>query len=167
MHVHLHLSEREAHELGQLLHRGALPATLTWLKQRYHHVAPAVLRARLLRHGALLLGREPTPDQAAQLALRITESLTHALTSFVHHHQAELITAVQNPAQGLTFVFTFHVADAAALAAGHVPTPHVGVRAGHHDGPHPHMHHPAPPHRPLPPTPTARAPHHETGNRYG
>lgn len=167
MHVHLHLSEREAHELGQLLHRGALPATLTWLKHRYHHVAPAVLRARLLRHGALLLGREPTPDQAAQLALHITESLTHALTSFVHHHQAELITAVQNPAQGLTFIFTFHVADPAALAAGRVPTPHVGVRAGHHDGPHPHMHHPAAPHRPRPPAPTAPAPRHEMGNRYG
>jgi len=177
MHVHLHLSEREAQELGQLLHRGARPAVLTFLKHSYHRVAPEVLKARLLRHGAVLLGREPTSEQAAQLAHHITESLTHALAGFVHHHQAELVTAVQNPAEGLTFVFTFHIGDPAALAAGHVPMPHVSVHAGHHDRPHHHAHRPAPPHiprppapprfAPPPPAPRPPAPTHESGERYG
>lgn len=185
--VHLHLSEREAQELGELLHRGALPATLSWLKHRYHHVAPAILTARLLKHGATLLGKEPRSHQAVWLALQITESLTQALTTFVRTRQAELVTAVQDPAQGLTFVFTFHSADPAALASGRLPTPHVGVRAGQHHGPHPdapHAPHPtAPhpaaaypaaalaPHHPAAPQTPHRAhppePHHWSGDRYG
>ena len=137
IHVQLHLSEREAQELGQLLHRGALPAVLTWLKHRYHHVAPAVFTARLLRHGAALLGQEPASHQAVQLALQLTEALTRELADFVRRHQAELVTAVQNPAQGLTLSFTFRVEDPAALLSGRVPTPQVGVRAGHHHGARP------------------------------
>jgi hypothetical protein len=143
--VHMHLSEREAQELGALLHRGALPATLTWLKHRYYHVAPAVLTPGLLKHGVLVLGREPTSHQAVRLALHITESITQALTTFVRTRQAELVTAVQNPTQGLTFTFTFHSPDPAALASGRVPVPHVGVRAGHHDGPHPDASRPSAP----------------------
>jgi hypothetical protein len=154
IHVHLHLGEREAQELGQLLHRGARPATLTWLKHRYHHVAPAILTARLLKHGTALFGREPHEHQAVRLALQLTESMTHALSGFVRDHQAELVTAVQNPAQGLTFNFTFHVADQAALAAGQIPAPHVGVRAGHHHGPHPASVH----HRPQAPQPASPYP---------
>ena len=186
IHVHLHLSEREAQELGQLLHRGALPATLTWLKHRYHHVAPAIITARLLKHGAALLGQEPRSHQAVRLALHLTESLTQGLSGFVRSHQAELVTAVQNPAQGLTFSFTFHVTDQAALASGRVPAPHVGVRAGYHHGPHPGAPHPGPqaahPAAPYPAgTHPAAAPHpaaphfagshhaarHEPGHRYG
>ena len=134
IHVHLHLSEREAQELGQLLHRGALPATLTWLKHRYHHVAPAIFTARLLRHGAALLGREPASHEAVRLALQLTEALTKELAGFIRSHQAELVTAVQNPAQGLTFGFTFRAEDPAALLSGRVPAPQVQVRAGHHHG---------------------------------
>jgi hypothetical protein len=153
IHVHLHLGEREAQELGQLLHRGALPATLTWLKHRYHHVAPAVLTARLVRRGAVLLGTEPSPQQARHLALHLTESLTRALTTFIRTRQAELITAIQNPAQGLTFIFTFRWTDPAALVSAQVPVPHVTVRAGHHHGPRP-----AAPHGPQPPRPAAPQP---------
>jgi hypothetical protein len=185
IHVHLHLSEREAQELGQLLHRGALPATLTWLKHRYHHVAPAIFTARLLKGGAALLGQEPRSHQAVRLALHLTESLTQGLSGFVRSHQAELVTAVQNPAQGLTFSFTFHVTDQAALASGRVPAPHVGVRAGYHHGPHPGAPHPGPqaarPAAPYPAgthpaAPYPAAPHfagsrhaarHEPGHRYG
>jgi hypothetical protein len=157
--VHLHLSEREAQELGELLHRGALPATVTWLKHRYHHVAPAVLTARLLKHGAVLLGKEPTSHQAVRLALHITESLTRALATFVRTRQAELVTAVQNPAQGLTFIFTFHSADPATLASGRVPMPHVGVRAGHDHGPHPDAPHPSAPLAPHRAAPHPAAPY--------
>ena len=184
IHVHLHLSEREAQELGQLLHRGALPATLTWLKHRYHHVAPAVFTVRLLKHGAVLFGKEPGSHQAVRLALHLTESLTQGLTAFVRTHQAEMVTAVQNPAEGLTFGFTFHAADPAALASGRVK-PQVSVRAGYHDGPHPGASHPGPraarpdvPHHagaypadphiagPHPAAPHHAA-HHGPGHRYG
>jgi hypothetical protein len=192
IHVHLHLGERETQELGQLLHSGALPSTLTWLKHRYHHVAPAVLTARLLKRGVVLLGAQPSPHHARRLALHITESLTRALTTFIRTRQAELITAIQNPAQGLTFIFTFHSADRAALASGHLPAPHVAVRAGHHHGHHPAPPHlpasaPAPPHMPVPasapapphmPVPAPAAPpgsypephpfpHHRPGHHYG
>jgi hypothetical protein len=131
--VHLHLSEREAQQLAERLSRRDLPGAVAWLKHRYHRALPAVLTARLVAKGAQLLGTAPSNQLASDLALRMTEGVTQALSHHVGHRPHELTEAARNPAQGFTISFTF-TADPAELARGQVRRPHITVTPGQFRG---------------------------------
>jgi hypothetical protein len=127
--VHLHLSEREAQQLAERLSRRDLPGAVAWLKHRYHRALPAVLTARLVAKGGQLLGAVPSNQLASDLALRMTEGVTQALSHHLGRHHHELTEAARNPAQGLTLSFAFTV-DPAELARGQVRRPRVKVKPG-------------------------------------
>jgi hypothetical protein len=137
LHIHIRLSERESQRLAVTLQRNQLPSALALIKHSYHHVLPAVLTARLLRHRTPLPGPPFTEGSAVRFSLSVTEALTRALSGFVRQRRAELLTAVQHATQGVTITF---IVDLAAHGSG-VPHPNqaiVGVRPGYHPGvPHP------------------------------
>jgi hypothetical protein len=131
--IHLDLSEREAQQLAERLGRRDLPGAIAFLKHRYHRALPAVLTARLIAKGARLLGTTPSNQLARELALRMTEGVTQALSHHLGHRHHELAEAARNPAQGLTISFAFTV-DPAELARGQVRRPHITVRPGQFRG---------------------------------
>jgi hypothetical protein len=131
--VHLHLSEREAQQLAERLGRRDLPGAVAWLKHRYHRALPGVLTARLVARGGQLLGAAPSNQLASDLALRMTEGVTQALSHHLGRHHHELTEAARNPAQGLTLSFAFTV-DPAELARGQVRRPRITVKPGQSRG---------------------------------
>jgi hypothetical protein len=131
--VHLDLSEREAQQLAERLGGRDLPGAVAFLKHRYHRALPAVLTARLVAKGARLLGTTPSNQLASNLALRMTEGVTQALSHHLGHRHRELAEAARNPAQGITISFVFTV-DPAELARGQVRRPHITVRPGQFRG---------------------------------
>jgi hypothetical protein len=131
--VHLRLSEREAQQLAEHLGRRDLPGAVAWLKHRYHRALPAVLTARLIAKGSQLTGVTPSNQLAHDVALRMTEGVTQALSHHLKHRHREMAEAARNPAQGLTISFAFTV-DPAELARGEVRRPHVTVKPGQSHG---------------------------------
>jgi hypothetical protein len=131
--VHLDLSEREAQQLAERLGRRDLPGAVAFLKRRYHRALPAVLTARLVAKGARLLGNTPSYQLARDLASRMTEGVTQALSHHLGQRHRELAEAARNPAQGITISFAFMV-DPAELARGQVRRPHITVRPGQFRG---------------------------------
>jgi hypothetical protein len=131
--IHLDLSEREAQQLAEHLGRGDLPGAIASLKHHYHRALPAVLTARLIAKGARLLGTTPGNQLASDLASRMTEGVTQALSHHLGHRHHELAEAARNPAQGLTISFAFLV-DPAEMARGQVRRPHITVRPGQFRG---------------------------------
>ena len=133
LHVHIRLSERESQKLAASLQRNQLPSALALIKHSYHHVLPAVLTARLLRHRTPLPGPPFTEGGAVRFSLGVTEAITHALSGFLRQRRAELQSAVQHATQGVTITF---IVDVSAHGSGG-PHPHqtiVGVRPGYHSG---------------------------------
>jgi hypothetical protein len=133
LHVHIHLSERESQRLAAALQGNQLPSALALIKHSYHHTLPPVLTARLLRHRTPLPGRPFTEGSAVRFSLGVTEAITRALSGFLRNRRAELMTAAQHAAQGVTITF---IVDVGAHGTG-VPHPHgaiVGVRPGYRPG---------------------------------
>ena len=136
IHVHIKLSEREAQRLAELLHAGSLPAAVAWLKHRYQRVLPAVMTAHVLTRGPALFRAPVSQGRAVTFALEVTERVTQALTAFIRDRRAQLTTAVQSPAQGVTLAFTFKLGGPGAAVHGQVAVPELVVRPGHHHRPH-------------------------------
>jgi hypothetical protein len=129
--VRVHLSEREGQDLAAKLQRRDSPGAFLLLRRSFHHVAPAVLTARLLRHGSRLIGSPVRTQRAVHLSLVMTEAMTQALSALVASGQGDMARAVQNVKQGITITFLFR-AERAAWVAGRVNRPSVTVQAGWH-----------------------------------
>jgi hypothetical protein len=129
--VHVRLSEREGQEIAAKLQRRDVSGAFLLMRRAFHHVAPAVLTARLIRHGARIIGSPVPSETAVRLSLQMTEAMTQALSAALASKQGDFTRAIQDVKQGITLTFVFR-AERASWAQGQVARPTVTVHAGWH-----------------------------------
>ncbi len=134
LRVHLHLGEREAHRIGELLTQGADVRLVAAFRSLVPGLAARALPARLSAQSRRTPGAELTAQQAGVLASAVGERMVTALAAQLRALAPALVAATRDPAPGVTLTFAFTFADRAALAAGRPDVPTVTVRPGRHHG---------------------------------
>jgi hypothetical protein len=129
LHLHLHLSEREAHRIGELLEARADVRLVAAFRSLVRGVV-AALPERLVRRAARIPGLTLGVEQAQRLAAAIGERMVTAVAAQLRGLGPALATATRDPAPGVTLTFAFGFADPSALAAGRPDVPVVTVRPG-------------------------------------
>jgi hypothetical protein len=132
LRVHLRLSERQAHRIGELLAQRADVRVVAAFRRLIPGLVERTLPARLMRQVQRMSGIPLTPDAAATLARTVGERMVAALAAQLRAMGPALTAATRDPAPGVTFTFEFGFADRAALVAARPDAPTLTVRPGRH-----------------------------------
>jgi hypothetical protein len=131
LRLHLHLSERLAHELAEHLARQRMAQVVAEIRRRTGEPMRQALSHRLhrilVRHGIT-----PPEGASAQLAGWLAEAIVRTVAAQLPTAATELASAAKDPADGVTLTFAFPFASKAALTAGHGEKPHLRIRSGVH-----------------------------------
>jgi len=131
LRVIVRLSERQAQQILAKLERATpagqrdLPSVLRMLKDVYGRTLPAVVAGRLIKHSVVA-----RPGQARTVADRIVAGVTAGLSRFLTSNAAQLVAAIQEPANGVTITVAQNGLTKEGLGGGELPAASVGVRAG-------------------------------------
>jgi hypothetical protein len=134
LRVHLRLSEREAHRVGELLTRRADVRLVAAFRSVILGLAQRSLPGRIARQAQRKPGTALSPEQARALAAAAGERMVAAVSAQLRGLGPTLAAATRDPAAGVTLTFEFGFADRAALTAARVDAPTVTVRPGRHRG---------------------------------
>jgi hypothetical protein len=132
LRVHLRLSERAAHRVGELLAQNADVRLVTAFRSLILGLAQRSLPGRIFRQAQRTPGAALTAEQARVLAGAVGERMVAAIAAQVRSLAPALAEAARDRAEGVTLTFEFAFADGVALAAGTPDAPTVTVRPGHH-----------------------------------
>lgn len=132
MRVHLRLSEREAHRVGELLGQRADVRLVAVFRSLILGLAQRSLPGRIIRQVRRPPGLVLSDEQARTLGGAIGERMVAAVAAQLRAMGPALAAATRDPAPGITLTFEFGFADRAALIAGSPDAPSVTIRPGWH-----------------------------------
>jgi inactivated superfamily I helicase len=131
LRLHLHLSERLAHELAEHLAKRRMAQVVAEIRQRtgepMRQALAQRLHRKLVRHGIT-----PPEGASARLAGWLAEAVVRTVAGQLPADAATLASAAKDPAAGVTLSFAFPFASKAALAAGHGEKPRLHIHSGVH-----------------------------------
>lgn len=130
LRVHLRLSEREAHRVGERLAGNAHVRVVAAFRSLILDLAQRSLPDRVVRQARRTPGAVLSMEQARLLAGVIGERMVAAVAAQLRAMAPTLAAATRDPASGVTLTFEFGFADRAALTAGRTDAPTVTVRPG-------------------------------------
>lgn len=133
LRVHLRLSERGAHRVGELLAQHADVKLVADFRKLITGVVTRSLPASVVRQ-AQRTGVAVSPAQASALAAAVGEQMVTAISAQIRTLAPTLATAASDPADGVTITFEFGFADREALLAGRPNAPVISVHPGRHHG---------------------------------
>lgn len=133
LHLHLHVSERLAHELIGHLEKQQMAPVVAAIRALLGEPAQQALAARL---HAMLKSRQITLAEggSAKLADAMAEAMTRALAAQLPAAAAALTSAAKEPTAGVTLSFAFSFADRAAIADSKFEDPTLSIHSGVHSG---------------------------------
>jgi len=131
LRLHLHLSERVAHELVEHLAKQRMAQVVAVIRRRVGEPVRQALAGRLhrmlTRHGIT-----PAEGASARLAAWLAEAASRAVARQLPAAATALSAAARDQAAGVTLTFTFGFSDRQAIAAAKGGEPELSIRRGVH-----------------------------------
>ena len=131
LRLHLHVSERVAHELVEHLAKQRMAQVVAVIRRLVGEPVRQALAGRVHR---MLTRRGITPAEgaSARLAAWLAEAASRAVAKQLPAAATALATAAKDQASGVTLTFTFTFNDRQAIAAAKGSEPELSIRSGVH-----------------------------------